>query len=255
MIFRACVRQSQTSPSHETSFLKCTHVYCCALYMYVYMYVCMYVCMYVSACDVMIDKIDRRERELAAFLAERSIDWTLPNQSPVMVAACSSAEWTSYQQVCDRDSQQHNCRLKACSTPALRLRRSSASDIVAAMGELCKVLQRGGGSSSAKEGAHHTKADKRPSNGTKLYRVCNLLLHWKNYNTNPCKLWKGWFRAGREPSPACIFWVRFYQQHGEQLQRQHIRASLETFLVHFNILIHVHGPILWSRRRSYIVLS
>jgi hypothetical protein len=48
--------------------------------------------MYVSACDVMIDKIDRREQELAAFLAERGIDWTLPNQSPVMVAACSSAE-------------------------------------------------------------------------------------------------------------------------------------------------------------------
>jgi hypothetical protein len=48
--------------------------------------------MYVSACDVMIDKIDRREQELAAFLAERGIVWTLPNQSPVMVAACSSAE-------------------------------------------------------------------------------------------------------------------------------------------------------------------
>ena len=50
----------------------------------------MYVCMYVSACDVMI-----REQELAAFLAERGIDWTLPNQSPVMVGAFSSAEWSS----------------------------------------------------------------------------------------------------------------------------------------------------------------
>ena len=55
-------------------------------------FIYLYVCMYVSACDVMIDKIDRREQELAAFLAERSIDWTLPNQSPVMVGAFSSAE-------------------------------------------------------------------------------------------------------------------------------------------------------------------